>query len=371
MINRTCIVLLLQLMFLSAIVAQQQHFIFIQSENRQPFNVMLSKSNYSSSANGYLVIPKLASGTYSFTIGFAGNEIQDQPFHCVVDKKDLGFTLKKFGDKGWGLFNLQTFEIVMANQKPVIVPKPNNPTNNANIPPVSTKDDQKSVVKNNETLAQPKDSVAIVAPKNTLPKDTVTAVVDPVITKPVVVEPTPQKPAITQPVATQTQNNSKQMGVIKTGESGFNTGVQLTFIETESNYIDTIRAFIPYQAQPQQPATVSSPAVNVADTTAKSFNTNCINLAADDDFFKLRRKMSAESEDEPMIAAAKKVFKAKCFTVQQIKNLSTLFLNDNGRYDFFVAAYPFSYDVHKFATLITELTDTALINKFAELTKSK
>ena len=70
-------------------------------------------------------------------------------------------------------------------------------------------------------------------------------------------------------------------------------------------------------------------------------NSDCKAVASDDDFLKLRKKMAAEDNDDDMITLAKKVFKAKCFTVEQVKNLSVLFLKDAGRYAFFDMTYPF------------------------------
>ena len=57
-----------------------------------------------------------------------------------------------------------------------------------------------------------------------------------------------------------------------------------------------------------------------------------------------------------MISEAKKYFKVKCFTSAQIKNLSTLFLNDEGKYKFFDAAYKYVSDAEnfKFATIRVE-----------------
>ena len=34
---------------------------------------------------------------------------------CTINKADIGFILKNFGTKGWGLFNLQTLDVIMDN----------------------------------------------------------------------------------------------------------------------------------------------------------------------------------------------------------------------------------------------------------------
>ena len=99
---------------ISGYYSQEKHFIFIQSENSQPFYVSLNGKLFSSTASGYVIIPKLVEGDYKFTIGFAQNAFPEQSFQCTINKKDLGFNLKNFAEKGWGLFNLQTLEVLMA-----------------------------------------------------------------------------------------------------------------------------------------------------------------------------------------------------------------------------------------------------------------
>ena len=47
-----------------------------------------------------------------------------------------------------------------------------------------------------------------------------------------------------------------------------------------------------------------------------------------------------------------------------IKNLSTLFLNDDGKYKFFDAAYTHVSDPENFSSLAAELKDEYYINRF-------
>jgi len=103
-----CGLFLICLFFSFTLKAQQSHFIYIQTDNKQPFYVKLDKTIYSSASSGYLIIPQLKTGSYSFVIGFPKNEWPEQNIRCSVENKDLGYILKNFGDKGWGLFNLQS-----------------------------------------------------------------------------------------------------------------------------------------------------------------------------------------------------------------------------------------------------------------------
>ena len=74
--------------------------------------------------------------------------------------------------------------------------------------------------------------------------------------------------------------------------------------------------------------------------------------------------MAAESNEENMIKVAKKAFKTKCFSTDYIKNLSTLFLKDEAKYNFFDAAYPYVSDIGAFSTLENQLSDPYYIKRF-------
>ena len=87
-------------------------------------------------------------------------------------------------------------------------------------------------------------------------------------------------------------------------------------------------------------------------------------VANEDDFFKLRKRMAAASSDDAMVTEAKKGFKAKCFSTLQVKNLSALFLTDESKYKFFDAAYQYVGDLENFSSLQSELKDEYFVNRF-------
>lgn len=110
--------LLISVLFFSfSSTAQINHFIYFQTENKQPFYVKFNKKIISSSASGYLIIPKLQPGSYDLIIGFPKNEWAEQHFTGTVKNEDAGYLVKNFGEKGWGLFNLQTMQVAMAGEK--------------------------------------------------------------------------------------------------------------------------------------------------------------------------------------------------------------------------------------------------------------
>lgn len=113
--------------------------------------------------------------------------------------------------------------------------------------------------------------------------------------------------------------------------------------------------------------------VNLATDTINT-KPRCIELASDNDFIQLRRLMTKEDEESRMIAAALLMFKEKCFSVSQIKNLAVLFLSDDSKYLFLETAYNFISDLEHFESLQSLLTEEKNIKRFKELinqTKAK
>ena len=94
--------------------SQRIYFIYLQSETQRPFFIKLGDKLQSSSASGYLILSRLKDSTYTFAVGFTG-KIQDEPvFTCPINKKDHGYLLKYFENKGWALVDIQTASIQMA-----------------------------------------------------------------------------------------------------------------------------------------------------------------------------------------------------------------------------------------------------------------
>jgi hypothetical protein len=115
--------------------AQKNYFIYLQTDNKQAFSVKMNGKDLSSTASGYIIIPKLPKGEHSFTISFPKNEWPKQTFNVLLNDIDKGYTLKNFSDKGWGLYNDQSMDIVM-NGDPV--KKKNIPNENPEVEIVKT-----------------------------------------------------------------------------------------------------------------------------------------------------------------------------------------------------------------------------------------
>lgn len=178
--------------------------------------------------------------------------------------------------------------------------------------------------------------------------------------------------------------------VRRRSESSTTEGFGLTFVdEYADGKKDTIRIIIPnprytyssvakeqlkdekkfldITTETKDDALISK--ANVADTAVKK-NVKvitCTSVAAESDFLKLRKRMAGENNDAGMLGEAAKYFKSKCFSVLQLKNLSTLFLNDEGKYRFFDAAYTAVLDRENFSTLAGELKEEQYLKQFRAL----
>lgn len=168
----------------------------------------------------------------------------------------------------------------------------------------------------------------------------------------------------------------KPSNVKRRSESSTTEGFGITYIdEYPDGQKDTIRILIPNPKPvvvrdvppPQEEAKflpMDSDAKDLTPVKKETSKNNCTSMASETDYLKLRKKMVATDTDDAMLVAAKKVFKTKCFTTAQIRNLGTLFLNDAGRYNFFDAAYLSVSDPENFSSLESELKDEYYVNRF-------
>jgi hypothetical protein len=390
-----------------AVKAQKVYFIYLQSETSTPFYVKMAGKIQSSTTNGYLILSKLVDSTYLITIGQPGK--QEEPrFTVTISRGDRGFLLKNI-DGSLSLFDLQTLAIY----------KPINTETTAATQTVARNDnftkllakaaDDSSLLSHPVVQVKPKPEEAVVketvAVKQGTPQSPVavstaneqpeTAVKKDIVTKETVAPVTQEaQPEVKKEEPTQpAPEDYKRSIVTKKSETANAEGLGITFVDTFDGGADTIDITIPNQKSividtPQQkPVAVAKQFLEITNAseekaevkkdtvTAKAaepsaaakLKPQCAALSTDDDFFKLRRDMAAGKNDDEMIAQAKKYFKNKCYRTEQIKYLSTLFLTDEGKYQFFDVAYRHVSDQEKFISLQSEIQDSYYINRFKAL----
>jgi hypothetical protein len=337
--KRFLLILFLLSSFIS-LSAQQNHFVYLQTDNKQPFYIKLNNQLYSSSSSGYIVVPKLQNGTYNFTVGFPKNEWPQQVIPVKIDNADIGYMLKNFGEKGWGLFNIQTLDVTMAssaNANNTVTQTKTDAFSNTladvvNTPSLKEETKQKPPV---ETKIEVKESSVIVADKKTSDISIVSTILDnsgrsaiyidrsnnnndtvrifipypqSVNVKPQDI-PVPPIAPVTQPVVKadpekimeQPKMDEKFLDIELPNPNDTKDSVKIPASITTSQPIKTATAKestspVPGETKTAVPLTVKS----------AGFNSDCKAQADDNDFLKLRKKMAAENNDDDMVTVAKK-----------------------------------------------------------------
>ena len=386
--------------------SQKVYFVYLQTEDEQTFFAKMNGRVHSSSASGYLILSKLRDTTYNIAVGFPQNKWAEQNFSISINKKDHGYLLKNFGEKGWGLFDLQTLTVQMAL------------SGSAKIEDRKL-DENKDVSVFTEILSKASDDPSLKEkaakpemegkkPATTIDEtvskgDSKEMAKDSLALKPVEIiakteeRKAEQKNETQEQVAvkveenlTPTQDPYKPTVVIKRSESSTTEGFGLVFIDDNGNGSnDTIRLLIPnpkpvvnsINDEPKDekrfveilPDSIKKKDEKAVDTiatagenivTRNTRNNNCPAIAQENDFFKLRKNMAAAEGDDNMIKEARYYFKAKCFTTEQIRNLGFLFLDEDSKYKFFDLAYSHVTDKGKFNVLQNELKEEKNINRF-------
>jgi hypothetical protein len=99
---------LVVIMLLQAVASfAQNYFVFIGSDNRQPFYIRVDSEFHSSSAEGHLILSQLKDSTYDITLGFPGQTQPEQHYSFRIDGKDQAFELRRQDPDGLRLYNLQ------------------------------------------------------------------------------------------------------------------------------------------------------------------------------------------------------------------------------------------------------------------------
>ncbi len=382
--------------------SQKSYFIYVQSETEQPFFIKMNEKVFSSSATGYLILSNLMDSSYRFKVGFPQNKWPEQQFSVEIKSGDHGFLLKNFGEKGWGLFDLKTLAIQMAEppkEKAVkmelkevsafteVLSKAANDPSLKEKPVVTlVKEEEKVVaitpvvikeevvvVKEQPAIERPAINVAadekafkkedsLVIVKEEMKEKIVTPVIE------TVAEVKPPKDSVVIPTSDISSI------VTKKSESSTTEGFGLTFIDQYTNgQTDTITIVIPnstslFNKTNELPGGEKR-FLDIEDsaTAAQAMKKKQCSSASENDFLRLRKRMAAQKNDDAMINEAKKGFKIKCFSNEQVKNLGSLFLNEAGKFQFFQEAYPYSSAPENFSVLQTEFKDTYFIHRFKSL----
>lgn len=509
--------------------AQQNHFIYLQTENNQLFYLKLNGQVISSSSAGYLILPNLPDGPLQLVVGFPKNEFPEEKFDLNVDNKNIGFLLKNLPGQGWILFNLQSLAVINRSsvESPVTVVKTatkddafssllanavndsslfqhnniaadqqqskqtnevaSDDTSSKNVNPLTgivpsvqpgnNRNDVSDTVANNivstlpvsnpdrikrDTLRvsdtvfvkgkdgvnkilgvnDPKGMDMVYTVKKPAGEDTVRIflpatisespdslstvtnnlinkskdslpTISPTVVPSVDISAVHSSPKDTTFLSAENTGVAKSDSLLNKSDDSRTTANDNIIHKSKDSTFTITPTIIPPDYKPAEKSSSNdssivsevNPVVAKVDSlqenrdsisplnnkqiiepktnevnaaskreseiivmpqavTSSEVNSDCHSFATDQDFLKVRRKMAATTGRENMVEAARKFFKLKCYSTEQIKNLSYLFLTDEGKYLFFDMAYAFASDSNLYPTLQTQLEDPYYLNRF-------
>jgi hypothetical protein len=401
--------------------AQKVYFMYLQSDNGAPFYVRLGEKVHSSSASGYVILSNLKDSSYLLQVGFPGQNAESR-FPVTVGAQDRGYVLKQVSGT-WNLFDLQDLTLIKALAAI-------GPTDEENKQLLAAADpftrllvqasDDMTLLQAGPSAPAPQTIAAAAAP---IPEkeEPLPAAIMPAPINSALAEAKPVQAVFTPAVNVSAQTTVKRdtvpvsagpmeitepafarSVVTRRSESSTTEGFGLVFVDRLGESADTIRLLIPnpkttasktpVQEAPPVASTTTTSTTEIKADTAPASKTEapvkdslsasvanipvaaagadaCKAQAEEKDFLKLRRNMAAAEDEGGMIVVARKNFKARCYTTEQVRYLSALFLTALGKYNFFETAKGHVSDPALFSTLGTELKDEYFSKRFQELTK--
>jgi len=324
------------------VFSQGYHFIYFQTANKSPFFVKINGEVLSSSETGYLIVSQIVDEEVDFSIGFIQKQWPEQHYRIKMNDHDCGMIIQ-FGEAGfWNLSDLQTSQAIATADKMQMT---------------SNTDEFSRVlaeVSNDPTLFQTNAQGKKVEVIQRI--ELMYSLLDGGYRKMIYLIKDIAEGKLLKTDTIQVDLDYRSPEALLKSEK---------FSQTTS---DSLPSFV-------QELNVQTDSIKIQkDTTQKNTQTNpakifmaCKQEADEKDFVQLRKKMVGADTELDMLDVASKAFKKKCYQTEQIRNLSTLILQDDNRYRFFELAYTATSDKSNFALLQTLLTGQQNIERFKNL----
>lgn len=297
-------------LLINLVTAQTHRFIYFENNKKEWFTVKVNNTVYESVGKNYIIVPKLEAGTYNFII--ATQTAKETSITLNIANEDKGYSIKPNENNEVELFDINSFQTTSAVKLPQEVKKE-----------VTTETAVKFVEK------QP-----------------VTAVMPEVTTKQEIRKSKIEK-ALTQ---------KKDDGLDE---------IYIDGKDTISIFIPSDKIVVPTPKVEAQPETkpVLAITTNNADVVNKA-NNNCKNFADESDVKNMTIALQAEIKVKERLKLAALFMKEKCYSINQIKRLSSLFISSAGKFHFFKQVQQNISDPGNFYQLETELSEPQIIEEF-------
>ena len=359
--------------------AQDKYFLYVQTDNEQAFYARFQGRTLSSSANGYLILPRVSDTAVTLTIGFPKRLFPEQTFNIGNIRSDKGFLLKNIPEKGWVLAGMQDAGILAATTPadpaaPVTAPR-------STADPFSEL--LSTVIADSSLRETPIVRTAPPPVPATQPSPAVPAKPDTSVA--MAAQPLRPTPAAVPAVQAETgrpeqgQPGARSAGSRKLLEQIDATGVQMIFTDqVASGVTDTVSVFIPKDGSARTAPTAAVKPVSDVETPAAAGRpgvppavpdrTDCKSFVNVKDLGLLRRRMEALADEDAKVALALRSFRESCYSTEQVRSLLVVFGREEGRFKLLDAAYPYVTDPSKFPELESVLKDSYFIYRFRKKT---
>jgi len=347
-----------------------QHYIFIEADGQQPFYLKQGNTMVSSSAAGFLILPKIKAAELEFSIGFPKNIYPEVSFYINGTDRDRGFQLKLMEGQGWSLFDRTSLEIIKGETpktSPIEMQLPKKEEGSfAQL--LATATDDKSLL---ERIPK-KDSVEKAVPSKAITKPGLTAVATKAGLKDSLAK---KEKVILPPISTSVQTEDADVKRLVFVENTNKERPDTITIEIEKKKTITPIASL----KPSKDSSLATTAPSaVAHDTVKTVTMSQLSKPKDGpdtakanvqvskaspivvcdrpiadykDIRALQKKLLGIASDEEQRNYAVKAFGLKCFNSKQALEIGWFFLDENSRLQLFKALKPLISDKASFGNL--------------------
>lgn len=347
-----------------------QHYIFIEAEGQQPFYLKRGGETFSSTGSGFIILSKINQKEIDFIIGFPNKLYPEVAFKIAAIQQDRGFALKKIQGKDWALEDRQTLGLIKGgpvDEKAVSQSSAVSTAGFADLLAEATGD--KSLLEKSTLITLPADKPVV---SNNKPKPNSTVSKTPTATK------QPSKSTSLGIVRSYIQSEDSSLLRIAYFEKGAKNNWDTIIVEIEKiTKTPLVSKALVQDKLPNSPTTISPIVKEVAldspkQTIALEIAVGCSNpIALPRDVKELQRKMNKASSFEVQLELATKAFNEKCFTTKQVKELGSLFWEEQNKLTFYSRLRKFVADPSLYGELEQSFLQEGSKKAFREMLKQQ
>jgi hypothetical protein len=347
-----------------------QHYIFIEADGQQPFYLKQGNTTKSSSAAGFLIIPKITASEMEFSIGFPKNIYPEVSFYISGTDRDRGFQLKMMEGQGWSLFDRTSLEVIkggVPKAAPIELQLPKKEEGSFAKLLATATDDQSLL----ERMPK-KDSLEKASPVKSITKPELTAVA----AKPGLKDSLWKKEKVILPemsLSAQMEDADVKRLVyvektVKGGADTINVEIEKkktvavtepltnpkdsTLIPSSPKHIASPSGSLDSIAQLNKPVTdTDSSKANIQVSKASPIIVCDRPIADYKDIRALQKKLLGISSEDEQRNYAVKAFSQKCYNTKQALEIGWFFLEETSRLQLFKALKPLIADKASFGNL--------------------